>query len=237
MQVFMYKYACTILHILLACASGIYFSFYLSTVNRDQQFLGCQLSRVNLPLNYLISHSAEAPTLLFGAIVHQESFSIKLCKFCLHFQTSNLQFPLQDILLTCRGKHCYGCSVAQSCPTLCDFMDCSIPGFPVLHCLAENVQTHIHESMMPSNHLILCCPLVLLPSIFPSIRVFSNEPALRIMWPKYWSWFCPKSADPGVFYYLHFTSEHLPPLLHILSLHNFISIQYAFLFIITFDDF
>ena len=67
--------------------------------------------------------------------------------------------------------------VAQSCLTLCDSMDCSIPGFPVLHCLAENVQTHIHESMMPPNHLILCCPLVLLPSIFPSIRVFSNESA------------------------------------------------------------
>jgi len=43
------------------------------------------------------------------------------------------------------------------------------------------------ESMMPSNHLILCCPLLLLPSIFPSIRVFSNEPALHIRWPKYWS--------------------------------------------------
>ena len=43
------------------------------------------------------------------------------------------------------------------------------------------------ESVMPSNHLILCCPLLLLPSIFPSIRVFSNEPALRIRWPKYWS--------------------------------------------------
>ena len=43
------------------------------------------------------------------------------------------------------------------------------------------------ESVMPSNHLILCCPLLLLPSIFPSIRVFSNESALRIRWPKYWS--------------------------------------------------
>ena len=43
------------------------------------------------------------------------------------------------------------------------------------------------ESMMPSNHLILCCPLILLPSIFPSIRVFSSESALGIRWPKYWS--------------------------------------------------
>ena len=43
------------------------------------------------------------------------------------------------------------------------------------------------ESVMPSNHLILCCPLLLPPSIFPSIRVFSNESVLRIRWPKYWS--------------------------------------------------
>ena len=43
------------------------------------------------------------------------------------------------------------------------------------------------ESVMPSSHLILCCPLLLLPSMFPSIRIFSNEPALRIRWPKYWS--------------------------------------------------
>ena len=80
------------------------------------------------------------------------------------------------------------CSVTQSCLTLCHPMDCSTPGFPVLHCLLEFAQTHVHpiESVMPSNHLILCCSL-LLPSIFPSIRVFSNESALRIRWPKYWS--------------------------------------------------
>ena len=70
-------------------------------------------------------------------------------------------------------------SVAQSCVTLWDPMDCSTPGFPVLHQLPELAQT-------PSNHLILCCPL-LLPSIFPSIRVFSNELFLHIRWPKYWS--------------------------------------------------
>jgi len=76
-----------------------------------------------------------------------------------------------------------------SCVWLCDPMDCSRPGFPVLHHLLELVQTHVpwHQSMMPSNHLILFCPLLLLPSIFPSIRVFSNELALRIRWPKYWS--------------------------------------------------
>ena len=51
----------------------------------------------------------------------------------------------------------------------------------------EFTQTHVTESVMPSNHLILCCPLLLLPSIFPSIRVFSNELAICIRWPKYWS--------------------------------------------------
>ena len=173
------------------------------------------------------------------------------------------------------------CSVAQSCPTLCDLMDCSRPGLPVHHQLPEFTQTHVHcgegngnplqysclenpkdggawwaavhgvagsdtterlhflfslscigegngnpfqcsclenprdggawwaavygviqswtqlkrlssssmsiESVMPSNHLILCHPFLLLPSIFPSIRVFSNELVLRIRWSKYWS--------------------------------------------------
>ena len=68
-------------------------------------------------------------------------------------------------------------------------MDCSTPGLPIHHQLLELAQTHVHRcmaSVMPSNHLILCHPL-LLPSIFPSIMVFSNESILRIRWPKYWS--------------------------------------------------
>ena len=80
-------------------------------------------------------------------------------------------------------------SVPQSCPTLCDPMDCSMPGFPVHHQLT-NAQSLLKlmstESVMPSNHLILCPPLLLLPSIFPSIRVFSNESVLHIWWPKDW---------------------------------------------------
>ena len=65
-----------------------------------------------------------------------------------------------------------------------------MPGFPVLHYLLEFVQSQldgITESVMPSNHLILCCPLFLLLSIFPSTRVFSKESVLCIRWPKYWS--------------------------------------------------
>ena len=61
------------------------------------------------------------------------------------------------------------------------------PGFSVLHCLPQFAQTPVHESVMPSHHVILCRPLLLLPSVFPSIRVFSNESALRIRWPEYWS--------------------------------------------------
>ena len=78
-------------------------------------------------------------------------------------------------------------SVTQSCPTLCDPMNCSTPGLPVHHHLLEFTQTESIESVMPSSHLILCHPLLLPPSVFPSIRVFSNESVLRIRWPKYWS--------------------------------------------------
>ena len=79
-------------------------------------------------------------------------------------------------------------SVAQSCPALCDPMDCSMPGLPVHHQLLKLAQTPVHwVDDAIANHLILCHPLLLLPSVFPSIRVFSNESVLRIRWPKYWS--------------------------------------------------
>ena len=64
---------------------------------------------------------------------------------------------------------------------------CSLPGFPVHHKLRCLLKLMSIESMMPPNHLILCCPLLLLPSIFPRIRVFSNKSVLCIRWPKYWS--------------------------------------------------
>ena len=74
-------------------------------------------------------------------------------------------------------------SVTQSCSTLFDCMNCSTPGFPVHH----QLKLISNESVVPSNHLILYHPLLLLPSFFHSIRVFSNESALHIRWPKYWS--------------------------------------------------
>ena len=67
---------------------------------------------------------------------------------------------------------------------LCDPMECSTPGFSVHYQLLELAQTHVHQLVMPPNHLVVCCPL-LLPSIFPSIRLFSSESVLPIRWPKY----------------------------------------------------
>ena len=77
------------------------------------------------------------------------------------------------------------CSVTKSCLTLCDPMDCSMPCFPVLHCLPEFAQTRVHwgnDAIQPS-----CYSLLLLPSVFPNIKFFSNESARHIRWPKYWS--------------------------------------------------
>ena len=78
-------------------------------------------------------------------------------------------------------------SVTQSCPTLCDPMNHSMPGLHVPHQLPEFTQTASIESVMPTSHLILCHTLPLLPPIPPSIRVFSNELVLRIRQSKYWS--------------------------------------------------
>ena len=93
-------------------------------------------------------------------------------------------------------------SVAQSCPTLCDPMNCSTPGLPVHHQLPEFTQTHVHR-VMPFSHLIFCRPL-LLPPIPPSIRVFSSESTLRIRWPKYWSFsfsIIPSKEHPGLIFF------------------------------------
>ena len=91
-------------------------------------------------------------------------------------------------LVNNKGSLCVSMSdqfslVAQSCPTLCNAMDCSTPGLPVHHQLLESTHTHVRwvsDAIQPSH------PLLYLPSIFPSIRVFSNEWALCIRWPR-WS--------------------------------------------------
>ena len=91
-------------------------------------------------------------------------------------------------------------SVAQLCPTLCDPMNLSMPGLPVHQQFPEFTQTSI-ESVLPSSHLILCCPLLIPPSTFPGIRFFSNESVLRIRWPEYWSYsfsISPSNEHPGL---------------------------------------
>ena len=78
-------------------------------------------------------------------------------------------------------------SVAQSCLTLCDPMDCNVPGFPFITNSRTLLKLMSIESVRPSNHLILCRPLLLPPSVCPSTRGFSSESVLCIRWPKYWS--------------------------------------------------
>ena len=91
-------------------------------------------------------------------------------------------------------------SVAQSCPTLCDPVNRSMPGLPVHQQVPEFTQKST-ESVLPSSHLILCHPLLRLPPIPPSIRVFSNDSTLRMRWPKYWSFsfsIIPSKEIPGL---------------------------------------
>ena len=80
-------------------------------------------------------------------------------------------------------------------------MDCSMPDFPVHHQFRSLLKLMSAKSVMPSNHLFLCCPFLLPPSIFPTIRAFSKESAFCIRWPKYWSFsfnISPSSEHPGL---------------------------------------
>ena len=100
-------------------------------------------------------------------------------------------------------------SVTQLCPTLCDPMNRSMPGLSLHHQLPEFTQITSIESVMPSSHLTLCRPLLLLPTIPPSIRVFSKESILRMRWPKYWSFsfsIIPSKEIPGL---ISFTMDWL----------------------------
>ena len=91
------------------------------------------------------------------------------------------------LMLNVLCRCCY--PVAKLCPTLCDPMDCSTPGFPVFHSLSEFIQIHVHwvsDAIQPS-HLLSPTPLSSCPQPFPVSGSFSNELALRIRWPKYWN--------------------------------------------------
>ena len=94
-------------------------------------------------------------------------------------------------------------SVAQSCPTLCDPMNCSTPGLPVHYQLPEFTQTHVHrvdDAIQPSHPRSSLCPPAPIP---PSIRVFSNESTLRMAWSKYWGFslsISPSNEQPGLIF-------------------------------------
>ena len=100
---------------------------------------------------------------------------------------SNFHFSLSTLILNCLIPSVQFSSVTRSCPTLFDPMNPSTPGLPVHHQLPEFTQTHVHRVSDAISYLIFCCPLLLLPRIPPSIKVFSNESTLCIRWPKYWS--------------------------------------------------
>ena len=92
-------------------------------------------------------------------------------------------------------------SVAQSCLTLSNPMNCSTPCHSVHNHLRKFPKLMSIKSVMPSSHLILCRPLLLLPPVPPSIRVFSNQSTLHIRWPKYWSFsfgISPSKEHPGL---------------------------------------
>ena len=106
----------------------------------------------------------------------------KICLYCLLRGIREIKFLERQVLMS----QLWFSSVAQSCPTLCELMDCSTQASLSITSSQSLPKFMSTESVMPSNHLILCHPLLLLPSSFPSIRVFSNESVLHISWSKYW---------------------------------------------------
>ena len=102
-------------------------------------------------------------------------------------------------------------------------MNCSKPGLPIHHQLLEFTQTHVHRVSVPSSHHILGRPLLLLPPIPPSIRVFSNESTLRMRWPKYWSFsfsISPSKEHPGLISFRMGWLDHLAVQGTLKSLHQ-----------------
>ena len=116
---------------------------------------------------------------LLQGIFPTQGWSLRL--LYLHWQAGSLPLAPSEKVVQ------FSSVQSLSCPTLCSPMDCSTPGLPVHHQLPEFIHTHVHGVGDVVNHLILCRPLLLLPSIFHSIRVFSNESVLPTRWPKYWS--------------------------------------------------
>ena len=138
---------------------------HIASTQRSSSDDGCTLTSLEWRVLYQVVNTFP----LLGVLVLPKSSKILLC-------------------ISHKGKlgPCPKSVLSQLCPTLCSPMDCSMPGSPSTSSQSLPKLMSI-ESLMPSNHLILCRHLLLLPSIFPSIRVFSSESVLPIRWPKYWS--------------------------------------------------
>ena len=120
-----------------------------------------------------------APASIFKACDGQSRLS--------HNAISQMASSECQVWILCLSHPQFCSSVAQLCPALSDPMDCSIPDFMFFTLSQSLLRLKSTELVIPSNHLIHCRPLLLLPSVFPSIMVFSNESPLHIRWPKYWS--------------------------------------------------
>ena len=122
-----------------------------------------------------------------GGWVREDVSPLVLLNWFTYFKSVISDLSLGDLPIYFFFPQIQFSSVTQSCPTLCDPMNCSTPGLPVHHHLPEFTQTHVHwvgDAIQPSHPLP--SPF-LLPPIPPSIRVFSNESTLPMRWPKYWS--------------------------------------------------
>ena len=177
--------------------SGLFFSF----LNVPRVMWQIQALSLRLPaelrffghLWYHLSESSCQPhlqaawhqnLLLFLMFYKNPEFSSTFTSIKPHIFKKKEQFNILSIVSF--GVPCC-CSVTQSCPTPCDPVDCSTPGFPVLHHLLEFAWVHVHgigDAIQPSHPL---SPSLLLSSVFPSIQVSSNKMAIHIKWPKYWS--------------------------------------------------
>ena len=148
-----------------------------STVSSSKVSLGLILQRNIKTLQYnTVKFCAmrQAMNTLFNIFLTATLKKMKQAKWI------PIVFYLTQHIKNTTVKTCCCCSVAKSCPALCDPVDCSTQGFPVLHYYSSLLKLMSIDSVMPSIHLIFCRPLLLLPSIFPSIRIFSNESVLHI---------------------------------------------------------
>ena len=134
-----------------------------------------------------MSHTTAHQETRFTAVFWDVRISLRRWHLHLPIAKFTVTHPVDSSI----DKHCLSLvqfsSVAQLCSTLCDPRTAARQASLSITNSRSLLKLMSTESVLPSNHLILCCPLLLLPSIFPSIRVFSNESALHIRWPKYWN--------------------------------------------------